>query len=140
MSTKDHPPEYRHFDDMDWELIRFQGEDSKLIFHTRPERPSEPNAGLVRYEPGCSHPRHRHDFAQIWYIIEGEFLMGGKIYGPGTVIYYPDPHDEDELSTETGGLMFFVQYIGPHTGKGPVYAGHFGVPEVLPLKPEDLDE
>jgi hypothetical protein len=30
-----------------------------------PERPTEPNAGLVRYEPGSHHPLHKHDFAQV---------------------------------------------------------------------------
>ena len=25
-------------------------------------------------------PLHRHEFAQIWYIIEGEFIFGKKLY------------------------------------------------------------
>ena len=52
------------------------------MFHPRPERPTKPAAGFVRYEPGAYHPLHRHDFAQIWYILEGTFTIGGKTYDP----------------------------------------------------------
>ena len=68
---EDRAPEYRHIDEQPWETIRWPGQESKMMFHPRPERPTEPNAGLVRYEPGSHHPRHRHDFAQVWYILEG---------------------------------------------------------------------
>ena len=72
----DHGPEYRHVDDMAWETLRFPGQHSKMIFHPRPERPREPNTGFVRYEAGAHHPRHRHDFAQVWHILEGTFRIG----------------------------------------------------------------
>jgi hypothetical protein len=83
----------------EWETLRFPGQWSKMLFHHRPERPTEPNAGFVRYEPGAHHPMHRHDFAQIWYILEGTFWIGGKLYEPGTMIYHADSHYEEELST-----------------------------------------
>ena len=102
--TSDHGPEYRHVDDMAWETLRFPGQHSKMVFHPRPERPSEPNTGFVRYEPGAFHPRHRHDFAQVWHILEGTFKIGDRTLSPGTVVFYPDPHFEEDLSTETGGL------------------------------------
>jgi quercetin dioxygenase-like cupin family protein len=81
-----HAPEFKHIDDMDWEMGRFNNK-TKFLFHTRPERPTEPNAGLLRYEPGAGFPLHKHDFAQVWYILEGEFICGGKTYGPGTIVY-----------------------------------------------------
>ena len=136
--TPDHGPEYRHIDDMAWETLRFPGQHSKMVFHPRPERPSEPNTGFVRYEPGAFHPRHRHDFAQIWYILEGTFKIGARTVGPGTVVYHADPHFEEDLSTETGGLMFFVQYTGPTTGKGPIYDGRFNMTERKSLSEENL--
>src|ERR1700704_6944066 len=74
--TQDHGPEYRHIDDMEWETLRFPGQHSKMVFHPRPERPSEPNTGFVRHLPGSFHPRPRHDFAQVWYILEGTFKTG----------------------------------------------------------------
>jgi hypothetical protein len=134
----DHAPAYRHVDDMPWETLRFPGQQSKMLFHPRPERPDEPNTGLVRYEPGAHHPRHRHDFAQVWYVLEGWFRLGERRCGPGTVVYYPDPHYEEDLSTETGGLMFFVQYPGPRTGKAPIYDGRFNLAARRPLSEEDL--
>jgi hypothetical protein len=36
------------------------------------------------------------------------------------MLYYPDPHFEPPLITETGGLMLFVQYQGPTTGGRPI--------------------
>ena len=61
--------------------------------------------------PARGFPLHKHDFAQVWYIIDGEFQMGeGKTYGPGTIVYMEDPHFENEMRTETGGTVLFVQY------------------------------
>jgi hypothetical protein len=110
-----------------------------MLFHPRPERPTEPNAGLVRYEPGSHHPLHRHDFAQIWYVLEGEFRIDGRTYGPGTMIFHPDPHYEDELGTATGGTILFVQYQGPTTGGRPIYDGRFNVKERKAVSEERLD-
>ena len=76
-----HPPEFKSAPDMEWEMGRF-GNVTKFLFHPRPERPTEPNAGFLKYAPGASFPLHRHDFAQVWYIIEGEFSFAGKPYGP----------------------------------------------------------
>src|SRR5438105_3458934 len=68
-SRKDHLAyEVRHRDDAEWETIRWPGQMGKMLFHPRPERPTEPNAGIVRYEPGSHHPEHYHGFAQVWYI------------------------------------------------------------------------
>jgi len=128
-----------HESEREWETLRFPGQSSKMLFHPRPERPTEPNAGFVRYAPGAHHPLHRHDFAQIWYILEGEFTIGGKRYGAGTMIFHPDPHYEEELATATGGVMLFVQYEGPSTGGRPVYDGRFNVAARKPLSEERLD-
>ena len=49
-----------HADARAWETLRWPGQWSKMLFHPRPERPTEPNAGLVRYDPGSHHPWHRH--------------------------------------------------------------------------------
>ena len=135
----DHPMEALHESEREWETLRFPGQCSKMLFHPRPERPTEPNAGFVRYEPGAHHPMHRHDFAQVWYILEGTFTIGGKIYGPGTMIYHADPHYEEKLSTETGGVMLFVQYQGPTTSERPIYDGRFNVVARKPVSEERLD-
>ncbi len=139
LQTNDAAPLVRHVDDMDWEIIRWPGETGKMLFHPRPERPTEPNAGLLRFEPGAHHPLHRHDFAQLWYILEGEFRIGGRMHGPGTMIFHPDPHYEEELATETGGLMVIVQYPGPTTGGRPIYDDRFNMSERRPVDAERKD-
>jgi hypothetical protein len=50
-SRQDHLPyEIRHLDDVEWEKIRWPGETGKMLFHPTPERPTEPNAGILRLE------------------------------------------------------------------------------------------
>lgn len=138
-SVTHHMPEYKRPEDMEWEMGRFKNK-TKFLFHTRPERPTEPNAGFLHYEPGAGFRLHKHDFAQVWYVIEGEFNMGGKMYGPGTVVYHPDPHFEDAMVTETGGTLFFVQFVGPTTGAYPVYEGRMNIQgEVPELAEKDLE-
>lgn len=138
MTSPHSAPEFKHPDDMDWEMGRFKNV-TKFLFHPRPERPTEPNAGFLRYEPGAGFPLHKHDFAQIWYIIDGEFKFGDKTYGPGTIAYMPDPHFEHEMKTETGGTILFVQYPGPTTGARPIYDGRMNVKVVKPIEQEDLE-
>ena len=121
-------PEFRHPDEMEWEMGRFRNV-TKFLFHPTPERPTVPNAGFLRYAPGAGFPLHKHDFAQVWYIIEGEFQMGDSTYGPGTLVYMEDPHYENEMRTETGGTVLFVQYPGPTTGARPIYEGRMNLKE-----------
>jgi len=93
----------------------------------------------LRLEPGAHHPLHKHDFAQIWYILEGEFRIGGGTYGPGTMIFHPDPHFEDEFRTETGGEILIVQYPGPTTGGRPIYDKRFNMADRKPIAAERTD-
>ena len=66
------PMEAVHVDDREWETLRWEGQWSKMLFHPRPERPTEPNAGLgalrarrppsapsARLRPGLVHRRGR---------------------------------------------------------------------------------
>jgi hypothetical protein len=133
------PMEARHRDELEWETIRWPGETGKMLFHPRPQRPTEPNAGILRLEPGAHHPLHYHDFAQVWYILDGTFRIGGHEYGPGTMIFHPDPHFEDEFHTETGGEILIVQYPGPSTGGRPIYEDRFNLAERRPVSSERVD-
>ena len=133
------PMQVRHRDDVEWETIRWPGETGKMLFHPRSERPTEPNAGILRLEPGARHPLHYHDFAQIWYILIGTFRIGGGEYGPGTMIFHPDPHYEDDFSTETGGEILIVQYPGPTTGGRPIYDDRFNLAERRAVEAERID-
>jgi hypothetical protein len=132
-------PVVRHIDQIEWETIRWPGETGKMLFHPRPENPTEPNAGLLRFEPGAHHPLHEHDFAQVWYVLEGEFEMGDRVCGPGTMIFHSDPHYEETLRTKTGGLMLIVQYPGPTTGGRQIYDNRFNLEQRRPIDQERTD-
>lgn len=137
--SKHNAPVYRVPESMEWEMGRFKNK-TKFLFHTRPESPTEPNAGFLKYEPGAGFRLHKHDFAQVWYVIDGQFNMGGKTYGPGTVVYHADPHYEEAMTTDTGGTLFFVQYQGPTTGGRPVYEGRMNIKgEVKEITAADLE-
>lgn len=138
-AVKHQPMEVRHRDDMDWETIRWPGETGKMLFHPRPDRPTEPNAGILRLEPGAHHPVHNHDFAQVWYVLEGTFTIGGKECTPGTMIFHPDPHFEDDFHTATGGEILIVQYPGPNTGGRPIYDDRFNLKQRRELSSERTD-
>ena len=133
------PMEVRHIDDIDWETIRWPGETGKMLFHPRPERPTEPNAGILRLEPGAHHPVHNHEFAQVWYVLEGQFTIGGRNCGPGTMIFHPDPHFEDQFHTATGGQILIVQYPGPSTGGRPIYDDRFNLKQRRTIAEERTD-
>jgi hypothetical protein len=111
----------------------------KMMFHPRPERPTEPNAGILRLVPGAHHPIHNHDFAQVWYVLEGTFEIDGNVVRPGSMIFHPDPHFEGEFSTETGGEILIVQYPGPTTGGRPIYDDRFNKKERKPIAEERTD-
>ncbi|TWT08769.1 cupin domain-containing protein [Reyranella sp. CPCC 100927] len=128
-----------HPDDHDWTLLRYEGQTSKMLFHPTADDPTVPNAGLVHYEPGSSHPVHSHYFAQIWYVLDGEFRIGGKTYGKGTMIFHPDPHFEHDLVTDTGGTILYVQYMGPSTRQAPIYDGRFNVTRRKKLEDETTE-
>ena len=138
-ATAHQPMEVRHRDDVEWETIRWPGETGKILFHPRPERPTEPNAGILRLEPGAHHPVHNHDFAQVWYILDGTFRIGGQTCTAGAMIFHPDPHFEDDFYTETGGEILLVQYPGPNTGGRPVYDDRFNLKERRPIAAERTD-
>ena len=133
------PMEVRHRDELEWETIRWPGETGKMLFHPRKDRPTEPNAGILRLEPGAHHPLHYHDFAQVWYVLEGTFHIGGRECGPGTMIFHPDPHYEDEFRTETGGEILIAQYPGPTTGGRPIYDDRFNLQERREISAERID-
>ncbi len=139
-SREEHLPYIvRHLDDLNWETIRWPGETGKMVFHPNPDRPTEPNAGILRLEPGAYHPEHYHGFAQVWYIMEGEFIIDGEKCTPGSMLFHPDPHFEGELKTETGGDIFIVQYPGPTTGERPIYAGRFNMEKRKTVSEERVD-
>ena len=110
-----------------------------MVFHPTPDNPTEPNAGILTYGPGGGFPFHKHDFAQVWYILEGECQYGDQVLRPGDLVYMRDPHFEYEMRTEEGCKILFVQYPGPTTGEAPIYNGRFNQIEKPKLEELDLE-
>ena len=127
-----HGPVHIHEDEMAWEAFGLPRQYSDMAVQPTPEDPIHPNSGLLRYEPGAHHHRHPHDFAQVWYVLEGDFKSGARTVGSGTVLFHANPPNEEDLSTDTRGLMFFVQCQGPTTGGRLIYDHHFNVAKRKP--------
>ena len=100
---------------------------TKFLFHPTPERPTAPNVGFLRYEPGAGFPiaqaRLRADLVRH----RGRVPDGREEVWPGHLVYMEDPHFESEMRTETGGTVLFVQYPGPTTGGRPIYEGRMNL-------------
>lgn len=47
-----HAPEFKHPDEMEWQMGRFRNA-TKFLFHPTAKRPTTPNVGFLRYEPGA---------------------------------------------------------------------------------------
>jgi len=112
---------------------------TQMVFHPTPESPTEPNAGILTYGPGAAFPLHKHDFAQVWYVIEGECTFGGRRLRSGEMVYMADPHFEYDMHTKAGCKILFVQYPGPTTGAKPIYNGRFNQKVRRPVEEEDLE-
>ena len=122
------PPIIRRPDNMSPEVARFANL-SQMVFHPTNKNPTEPNAGILTYGAGGGFPLHKHDFAQVWYMLEGECQYGNEVLRPGDLIYMQDPHFEYEMHTEKGCRILFVQYPGPNTGGRPIYHDRFDIDE-----------
>ena len=101
------------------------GNVTRMVIHPTEADPTAPNAGTITYPPGTGFPLHGHDFAQVWYVLEGECRLGERRLRAGDLVYLGDPHVEPEMHTEDGCTMLFVQYPGPTTGARPIYEGRF---------------
>lgn len=101
------------------------GNVTRMVFHPSEADPNAPNAGTVSYPPGGGFPAHKHDFAQLWYVLEGECRLGEQTLRAGDMVHFGDPHVEHEMHTAGGCVIVFMQYPGPDTGARPVYARRF---------------
>ena len=119
------------------EIGRFAN-TTQMIFHSTEENLTAPNAGVLTYNPGSGFPLHLHDFAQVWYVLEGECRFGDRTLAEGDMVYMQDPHFEYEMHTEKGCRILFVQYPGPNTGGRPIYDGRFNQTDKPDIEKQDL--
>ncbi len=102
----------KHADQLEWESTRFpENEVKTLSFHDGVA------FFITKTAPGGYTFPHLHEFRQFRYILEGEYIVNGKTYGPGTLIEFPDlvPY---EVSCPKGATWIVVQVPGKN-GKGP---------------------
>ena len=130
-------PIIRRPDAIEPQMGRFNN-TTQMVFHPSEADPTQPNAGIINYLPGAGFPLHKHDFAQLWYVIEGECEFGEAKLRAGDLVYMQDPHFEYEMSTQNGCRILFLQYQGPTTGEGPIFDGRFNVTQVKEWTSDDL--
>jgi hypothetical protein len=97
-----------------WRNSRFKESDIKVLSYR-----DGVQLNMTRVAPGGYTFPHQHLFRQIRYIIEGEFIINGVTYGPGSAIDFPEcvPY---EVLCPNGGLMLVFQLHGTTTGVGVV--------------------
>lgn len=73
---------------------------------------------INKFEPGMYEIPHAHNFWQLRYILEGEFILNNRKFGPGELVDFPEKTIY-EIKTETGGSWISLQLKGPTTGVAP---------------------
>ena len=99
---------------------------NKRLLNGGAGRPDNYELSLVRMDGDYSTPRHRHNFDQVRYMIEGEFSFGrdgGAVQQQGTVGYFPEGvHYEQSAVGYSVTLLF--------QGGGPSGAGFLSYDEL----------
>ena len=99
--------------DMDWQDTRFPDNWIKVLSF---------RDGVIfelqKFAPNSGTVPHGHQFRQLRYVLEGEFIVNGKKYGPGTLIDFPEKVAYDVFAPE-GGIWIVVQMPGATTGVAP---------------------
>jgi len=108
------PLQSANIHDLEWRSSRFKESDIKVLSYR-----DGVVLNMTRVAPGGYTFPHQHLFRQIRYILEGEFHINGKVYGPGSAIDFPErvPY---EVDCPDGGLMLVFQFHGTSTGVGVV--------------------
>ncbi len=98
---------------MEWEGTRFPECFIKVLSFR-----DKVNFELDKFEPGGHTFPHQHQFWQLRYVLEGEFIVNGKTHGPGTLIDFPEK-TVYEVYSPKGGVWIILQLTGPTTGVPP---------------------
>lgn len=71
----------------------------------------EPAAALLRYAPGASVPRHRHQGLETILVLEGSQRDERGVYGAGTVIF--TTRGSEHAVASDNGCVVLVQWQRP---------------------------
>ena len=95
---------------MEWEPTRFSDFHVKVLAFK-----DKCNFSIGRMAPGGRNFAHAHGFPQARYVLEGEFIVNGKAYGPGCFIEFPAFQRYESYSPK-GGVWLQIQVPNPETG------------------------
>ncbi|BAY80379.1 anti-ECFsigma factor, ChrR (plasmid) [Nostoc linckia NIES-25] len=90
--------------DVQWQPHRAPGVET-AIFHLDPIK--REIVGVLRAAPGVYYPMHRHAAIEEIYMLTGDLVVGGEVYGPGDYIR-SQPGSVHGPHT-IGGCMFFFR-------------------------------
>jgi hypothetical protein len=118
--------------DVSWEETRFDDIYIKL-FSFRDGVVFE----IQKFDPDTGTFPHQHDFRQLRYILEGEFIVNGVSHGPGTLIDFPERQPYD-VRVPDGGEWIVVQLAGATTGIAPTDPSGVAYGKAPSYKPSKL--
>jgi anti-sigma factor ChrR (cupin superfamily) len=90
--------------EIEWEPMA-EGVLYKPLFY---DREKQLVTTLVRMLPGASVPRHRHLGIEQCLVLEGDFRVGGEVYGPGDFQCVFEGSVHEDIRTETGALVMII--------------------------------
>jgi quercetin dioxygenase-like cupin family protein len=103
-------------DGFDWEttLLGVQLHGSELFHFPVGPRLRETGAagGVLRVRAGVTFPQHRHHGDEVTYVLEGGYVAGGHIYGPGSTIPMSAGTEHDYQSAPQRDLVIMVLHHG----------------------------
>jgi hypothetical protein len=103
----------KNTNEMEWEATRFSDFHVKVLALQH-----KCNFSIGKMAPGGRNFAHAHGFPQVRYVLEGEFIVNGKSYGPGSFIEFP-PFVRYESYSPNGGVWLQIQVPNPETGDCP---------------------
>ena len=132
----DHAPEFKHVDDMEWEMGRFKNRTK--FFSFIPVRIVQPNRTLAfsGTSPGRVFPSTDTTSRKSGTSSRANSAATARPTAQEH-LFTPDPHFEHAMTTESGGTVVFLQYPGPTTGARPIYDGRMNLTKAE--SPEEYD-
>jgi anti-sigma factor ChrR (cupin superfamily) len=100
------PPEFfvARSQEMDWQPHPVPGISVKILYTDPIKREL---VGMLKAEPGCRYPLHRHAVGEEIYMLSGDLAVGDTVYRAGD--YIRASAGSAHAPTTEGGCMFFFR-------------------------------
>jgi len=95
----------RHTHEMAWEEAASypSGTERKVLLEV-----GETRTILLKLPPGFQMSAHTHIFDEQHFILEGEYELAGKTYGPGTYQHIPAHTSHGPYTSQSGALVLVI--------------------------------